>query len=582
MSDSKYNSFSSYDEALKKKVYRDFSGGMDMDADARRTDAPAFLLNLETEGKRLVSSFAPDDVSFEDGFDEGAVTDSAYADGVLLFRKGRSLYACKNGVFSLVGEKGMLRETSGAIYDYDRCFYLMDGESIYRIDRALTVSLTEPAVPLCFKGMSRSGAYYTEIAPRNPFCRYVDVMLSDETDNEQKFPLGWAVDPTYARAWHPDGREVYPGYMVMREDRIIFDGDDAAGCRLRLRLLDSEDETLYSFSDTAEYRAFLNHPEKVIPISLSGGNTLLLTCKGTEIVGVLLTEDGFSFLTEENFFRYDCLETIMGMASFDEGYLLFFENAVKKLFVTEKGGEIIFSVLPFKNDFGSDMKGSICSFDDKIVFASARGGVSCIDRFGISEKMESRRISGNIEKSFFSHTASEYRDAVGFCAFGKYLLTVGDKTYIWDHRAKLPTGVQSRADEEKMVWSVSDLLKAERYLAFLSGRLYYAERDTGRLCYIENESGTVPFCLRTSALDFDSTDRKTLVSFGIRYRSTGAITLSLSLDGKPYMGDYEAPAAENFETRTFRVYGKRFGTLSLSAVGVGKAEIDALIFQYFS
>lgn len=569
-----YDRFLAYDEPPKTVVLDDFSGGM-------KKDGAALLLNMEANGKGLSSVCAPKTAEYDNGFAEGAVMNAKYADGVFLFRKGHSLYALKDGIFSAVGEEGMLSEEVGELYDYQSCFYVVDGENIYAVSRDLDIALAEQAVPVCFTGMSRSGAYYTEIAPMNPFCRYIDILLSDEEGNEQVYPVSWAVDNTYARAWRADGTEVYGGYLMLREDRVIFDGDNAAGCRLRLRLLDSEDESVYSFSSSAEYRNILGKPETALSVSLSDGTLMLLTAVGTQIIGVLLPE-GFGSHSPLQLVRYDCLQAVTQIVPFDDGYLIFFEDAVKKLSVNESADGVSFSVLPFKSDFGSDMKGSIVCFDDKIVFASAKGGISCIDRYGISERVGSRKISQNIEDGgFFSHTAEEYREASGFAAFGKYFLSVGGITYVWDYRAKLPTGAQTHEDEAQMVWHLNDALKAQKFLALLGGSLYYTEKDTGALRYIDREGGAVRATLKTAALDFGSLHEKTLIECGIRYRAAGAVSLSLVCDGQDYLESYIFPASEDFVTRRLRTYGKRFATLSLTAECTGETEIEALIFRFF-
>lgn len=568
-----YDRFLPYDDPPKTVVINGLSGGMG--------DTFSLLLNMASSDESVRSVSAPKDAVFDGGFDEGAVTDAKYADGVFLFRKGHTLYALKDGVFSVVGEKGMLSEEQGVIYDYQQRFHVIDGEVIFAVDRALNIEVIEQNIPVCFKDVSRNGAVYTEIAPMNPFCRYIDIMLSDEASNEQKFPLSFAVDNTYARAWHADGKEVYPGYVMVREDRVIFDGDNAAGCRLRLRLLDAKDPSVYSFSQTADYRALLSRSTSAV-VTLAENKTMLLIANGTEIAGVLLT-DGFAFHSADAVFRYDCLQTVTDVVAFDDGYLLFFEDAVKKLTVREDENSISFSVLPFKNDFGSDMSGSIVCVDDKIVFASAKGGVCCIDRYGISERAECKKISFNIEDGeygFFSHAAKEYETASAFAAFGQYYLTVGDVTYVWDYRAKFPTDAQTRADEREMVWHLNDALLSQKYLAFLDGKLYYTEKDTGKIRYVERKGGKVSCKMKTRDLDFGILGTKTLIECGVRYRAESAVRLSISCDENPYIDAYTFPASKMHSVRTVRTYGKRFGTLSLLLECEGETEIDAMIFRF--
>ncbi len=570
----------SYDEPILTKIYDDFSGGMFTDADAGRTDAPALLLNMESRGKRLVSSCAPQTVSFENGFDDGAVTASRYADGIWVFRKGHTLYARKNGVFSIVGT---LTEEYGEIYDDGFLFYIVDGENILTLTRELSLSVLTQEVPVCFTALSRSGAYFTEIAPMNPFCRYIDVWLSDETGNEQIFPASWAVDPTYARAWHADGTEVYPGYLMLREDRVIFDGDNARGCRLRLRLLDDDDKNIYSFSSSKAYRELLARPQSAHFLILEDSAVLLLA-KDTAVHSVLL-EKGFSVHARTQITTLDCLRQITGLVPFEDGFLIFFEDAVKTLSVTKRADGISLSVLPFKYDFGSDMPQSIVCLDDTIVFASSRGGVCCIDRFGIAEKIGCRSVSANIQGGdygFFSHTAEEYRHAAAFSAFGKYYLTIGALTYVWDHQAKLPSASQTRKQEETMVWSVSDTIRAEKYLVCPDGKLYYTERDSHALCFLDNEHrADTASVITTARLDLGAVGDKLLLECGLRYRAADAVRISLVCDGLPYIDEYTLPASAHFTLKTFRIPAKRLETVSLTISSRGEFSMDALLFRFF-
>lgn len=574
-------SFLSYDEPLKTKRYHDFSGGMFSDAEAGREDAPALLLNMESRGKRLVPSCTPQTVSFENGFDSGAVTASRYADGIWLFRKGHTLYARKNGAFSVIAS---LTQDHGEIYDDGFSFYIVDGETILTVDRDLSLSDVPQTVPLCFTGLSRSGAYFTEIAPMNPFCRYIDVLLSDEVGNEQIFPASWAVDPTYARAWHSDGREVYPGYLMLRDDRVIFDGDDAKGCRLRLRLLDDDDENRYSFSSSRSYRALFSDPQCVSAVAADDGTLILLLAKDTAIYGVTLP-NGFSTHSPTQLTRLDCLRTVTGLVPFDDGFLIFFEDAVKKLSLQNGADGIAFSVLPFKYDFGSDMPGSIVCLDDKIVFASSKGGVCCIDRFGVSEKIGCRSVSANIESGsygFFSHTAEEYRNASACSAFGKYYLSVGNLTYIWDYQAKLPSAVQTRRQEETMVWCVSDAVRAQRYLAFSDGKLYYTEKDSHTLSYLdqrccENASSRMV----TPQWDLGTVGAKTLLEYGLRYRASHPIRLSLICDGIPHTDTHTLPSSDHLTMKTIRIPAVRTESLALSLSCEGDFSLDTILFRYF-
>ena len=491
-----YDEFARYDEAYREYAMKDFSGGVMTGELHSRADTVSQAVNVRTDSSGALIAVSAPVTAFDGTVGAGEIVFSCYDDGIWLFRKGNTLYAVKDRTLSVVGTAGMLQSEKSAVYTADGIFCVVDGDSIYMIDRDLTVSTPEPYIPTCYTEVSADGTIKSESEKPNLFCRYIDIIFEAESSPTRKIPPDIAVDASYIRIWDlTNGSELGDPDFNFDGETIQFFGLYSRKFRVRLKLADSGASSQLSYASLEALREFVSHPEKVILISLSSPRLAYLSFGGENRKWItVLKMDGasdFLYLSEDNIIRKEYPERIASIVEYSDGYLVFSAGAVKKLFVTEdENGAPVFEIKSFKNDFGSDMPGSICGFDDKILFANSRGGVYYVNKFGISERDVSRHISRNIEQGengFFSHTEEEYAAACAACAFGRYMLTVGDMTYIWDYTAKLPSGTQSREDENKMVWTMCDAICPSVYLPELSKKLYYADKTTGALCYISSE-----------------------------------------------------------------------------------------------
>ena len=584
---SAYDRFYAYDEKPKTFVLRDFTNGIS--TKAVENHALSLTMNMLPSGNGISSMAKPIPETVDGGFANGAVRDHCYADGIWLFRKGRTLYAYQKEKISLVGTWDMLSEEYGAVYDIGGCFYVIDGEDVWAVGRDLQAVRIEQHVPVCFVDLMNDGITKTENEKPNPFCRYIDMIISKDTSNHQILPTDIVYDRKNIKVYKPDSEEEVPlGYWFIVDDSYIdFTGVSAKGCRIRLKLLDSEDETKLSFSSTAPLRALLSENRPLLPYTNEKGTACFLTWEGRDILLLERTDDMLYRFSEKMLTRIPTAESITAIVAYADGYLLFTEHAVKKLyFGKNEWEEIIAQTVMFKQDFGSDMAGSVCGFDDKIIFASSRGGIFYINKFGITERDESRKVSENIENGavgFFSHTDEEYRTARGFCAFGRYYLTVGAITYIWDYGAKLPTGAQSREAEETMVWMLADAFSGMRFLREIGGRLYLFDEQTETLGYLTDTSGDTEglgASLVTAEQDLGVLEKKILTEVAVRYRADAPISVKLIFDGKESSVEYRLPRQENAATATLHIYAKRFEKVALKIlcdVGFG---VEAVIFRY--
>ncbi|MBQ8419702.1 MAG: hypothetical protein IJY37_05045, partial [Clostridia bacterium] len=155
-----YDRFYAYDEQPKAFVLRDFAGGVS--TKAAEDHALSLAMNMLPSGNGLSSMAKPIPETVEDGFAEGMVRDHCYADGIWLFRKGRTLYAYQKETVSLVGTRSMLTAEYGAIYNIGGYFYVIDGEDVWAVGRDLQAVRIEQHVPVCFVDLMNDGITKTE------------------------------------------------------------------------------------------------------------------------------------------------------------------------------------------------------------------------------------------------------------------------------------------------------------------------------------------------------------------------------------------------------------------------------------
>ncbi len=581
----KYERFASYDESPREMVLNDLSGGVSLGEAG--TGAISHMMNMEPAGKRLFSMGASHEEQPEGGFSEGVVRNHCFANGIWLFRKGRSLYARVDDTILLVGTENMLEKEYGGIYHLGESFYLVDGMRILKIEKDLSYSEVEQQVPICYIDVSRDAFMRTEAAKPVIFQEYFDIVLSEEALYYQYLPQDIAYDRTFIEVYKSEEPlEILSPSKYRFENTVIKFDVIPSGYRVRLKLVESSDPNKLSLSTYDTMRDFFDSSNTLIPYTDAEGLPFFVTWHGEEVWLIRRTADLFSCISDDVITHFSMGEAVTAVIPYEDGFFVFTENVVKKLyFMKDELGVISAVTSIFKQDFGSDMPKSICGFDDKIIFASSRGGVFYINKFGITEKDMSRKISANIEDGdlgFFSHTPEEFHEASGVCAFGKYLLSLGGTTYIWDYSEKLPTGTASLQNEQGMVWTLSDRTSGAEFLQELWGRLYYWDRETETLRYLtgkrEDARGLSYF--QTAESDLGTANKKVLLSFGMRYRAAESVTVRLFFDGEALPVIYTFPAHEKSVMETVRLYARHFEKVSVRVSSEGAMVAELIFFQY--
>ena len=276
-------------------------------------------------------------------------------------------------------------------------------------------------------------------------------------------PSDIAYDPTYIRIWDASGTELGDSQFNFENGEIYFFGFYSQKFVVRLKLIESEDMSKLSYTSLCKKREILVCPKRILSLPEGRGFLYYGGESGAQIIMLKPNpEYGFEYLSENNIIRKDYGQTISSVVEYSDGYLVFSAETIKKWRCRRMNPEPrFFSLKALRAISVRICRAAYAVFDDKIIFANSQGGVFYINKFGIEERDVSRHISSVIEqgeKGFFSHTSAEYDAAAAVCAFGKYMLTVGNITYIWDYTARLPSATQSREDENKMVWTLNDVV----------------------------------------------------------------------------------------------------------------------------
>ena len=583
-----YAAFARYDTPYESAVIDDFSGGV-MTGVFPGDKSASEIINMEPVGRMLSSTCAPV-AAFSSSLVSGPVHFSCCSDGLWLFRKGNTLYAFQNGELSVVGGTGQFTSDKTAIYHAGDRFYILDGDAVYMVDRELNLTQPEQYIPTCYTDVSDDGTVKTEAEEPNLFCRYIEIVLAVESVPmpSRTIPTDIAYDPTYIRIWDASGAELGDSQFNFENGEIYFFGFYSQKFVVRLKLIESEDMSKLSYTSLCKKREVLVCPERILSLPEGRGYLYYGGESGAQII--MLRPNpvyGFGYLSENNIIRKDYGQIISSVVEYSDGYLVFSAETIKKMSVSEDDtGAPVFLFETFKSDFGSDMPGSVCGFDDKIIFANSQGGVFYINKFGIEERDVSRHISFVIEqgeKGFFSHTSEEYDAAAAICAFGKYMLTVGNITYIWDYTARLPSATQSREDENKMVWTLNDVVTPSAYLLQIMRKLYFFDRTTGDIrCLPGGVSAldTIASRVTTAESDLGTNGKKTILSLDVRYRAAGAVTLKLFFDGTLSCFEYYLPATDVLQTLTLRVHAHRFITCAAALSSECSFSLESLCFRY--
>lgn len=169
----------------------------------------------------------------------------------------------------------------------------------------------------------------------------------------------------------------------------------------------------------------------------------------------------------------DTGEEITALLPYEDGWFVFSEGSVKRLSADADNMRLY----PFQSDFGCDMPYSAVSDKDKIIFGNSVRGIFYIDRYDVTDKDVSRRVSAAVTDEI-TKTSSNVRLACAAVADGKYHLLVGGKLLSLDLTKKHPSASPYGEDEERrLVWSITTVTGASALVGAGGGRLWMIGAD---------------------------------------------------------------------------------------------------------
>lgn len=227
-------------------------------------------------------------------------------------------------------------------------------------------------------------------------------------------------------------------------------------------------------------------------------------------------------------------EEITALLPYEDGWFVFSAGSVKRL-STESDNMRISS---FQSDFGCDMPYSAVSDKDKIIFCNSVRGVYYIDRYDVTEKDVSRRVSAAVCDEIDSGAEGIYT-ACAAVADGKYHLLIGDKLLTLDLTKKRPSSSSQSEDEERrLVWNVTVGTGASALVGAGGGRLWMIGEDGVKYVTGGTDGATLHGKYVSPRLSADDFSRKSLCELRVSASVSGTARIGIYCDGNPAPYEY--------------------------------------------
>ena len=435
-----------------------------------------------------VPPFSP--LSAVDNFPVGEIHSYFNFDECLFFHIGKCLYGLSDGNLTLL---------SDSFPDYDSIpvefvgkLYFYCNSHIFSVDRNQLVKEEFPFAPLYRYSCSSNsdvGNYSQDFKP-NILAPYISMTYDSENRVNGSWGYKFPRDFDSSRPF-----QVYFCDRLLTEDEYTVYDD-----KFDLIDLEQEEENsvklcYYSTNAELDLSAVLSNCKK--GISFGGG-----TLEGTRVILAGNSEyPGKYFFSElaNPLCFYENSGGTLGSGSQDitafskqYGYLLIFTadtvSRMTYVYTQDYGG--YFSVSTIHESIGCDIPESIALADNRTVFANTYGGIYLVDSTDIFDRLNIVPISRNItdlsrNRGYFSVPATELKKASGCVYERKYLLSAGNKIFVWDFGA---CGYTSSSDyvksAKKLIWFELD--SAQEKKIFTSGTFLY--------CTYLSEAGYNTFC----------------------------------------------------------------------------------------
>ena len=240
-------------------------------------------------------------------------------------------------------------------------------------------------------------------------------------------------------------------------------------------------------------------------------------------------------------------EKVTSVIKYTDEYLVFSPHYIRKLTLSENGGEenrFSYSFENFKYDVGCDSPKSVALADDRIIYLNSAMGIFCIDRFGFSQRDMSRKVSLNIEPGecgLFSHPDTELQNAEAVFCDNKYFLRVGDDFYVWDFlysAPKLSGGTEE--SEREMKWFLFSDMECKNIFGKSGKTFFFEDKSGGISCYNSGVSllSEVETVYKSREYSFSDFDGALVVKLSVFADINDKCTVKFFFDGEPSPCEY--------------------------------------------
>ncbi len=485
-----------------------------------------------------------------------------FYNGSYVFKKGNSLYVhniaantTRSIVSSLTGTDWHIAHIADGFVAYS------ESGAFYNIsDDGMRVVGNEIHIPIIYNVTSGSTPNGTRREPINMLTEYFYLYLSGNSEFE--IPKELYVDDFIEAYNSSSGERVYDDTSISPHidgGATITTYNARFGLNVKLRFKRDATGAFSTYDDIQLTRKLLFSPlcrERMLS-AVAGAEIIVACAENDNRIGIVRA-DGALYIKPDDIRFIKENENVTGIIRYDSNFLVFSEHYIKKMILGESESAFSAEFEMLSYDIGCDVPHSIVCTDDRIIYLHSTCGVFYINRFGISEKDMSRKVSINIEKGangLFACGASELENAFATVCDSKYFLHIGERFYVWDFRYSVPrSSVEREAEEREMKWYIfSDMGCRRVFDNGLHG--FYFEGDGGSIMYYENGASgadAVSARFRSREHTFSYFGKTLPLRLMLLVNVKTSCKIRFYFDGEVSAGEYEI-----FETGGFTVYAVR-------------------------
>jgi hypothetical protein len=228
--------------------------------------------------------------------------------------------------------------------------------------------------------------------------------------------------------------------------------------------------------------------------------------------------------------------------------LIFTDSTVSRMrynYTSDEGG--YYSLHLINPTVGCDMPESVCTVDNRTVFANSKGGIYIVDSTDGYDEMNILPISRNItdasgQNGYFSVSLQKRKMGFAFVYGGRYMLCAGDKVFIWDSAESpyISSSDYGKA-EKRLCWFEFDGFEDVCLLFSCGNELFTLknkENGSFSVCGFEKKGEKCTYVYRSAVSDLGYYGHmKYLLSFGFdaKIKDNTEASVRFYADGKPYV-----------------------------------------------